>query len=133
MNRHLLQKQSFTNVEQLCVHHNELFIRLAYQTIMYREVDVEVLHYYLSLFRQHLSRTEFLAALRASPEAQSCWQSSKVQSLENIDNKLHRTDDLLISRHQQLPDELKELTPYARNIYFQLKSALAIHSSGRVA
>lgn len=133
MNQHLLCEQNFTNLEQLRAYHNEHFIRLAYQAILGREVEAEGLHYYLSLVGQNLSQAEFVAELCTSPEAQSRWQSNKVQSIEDIDNKLIEKDNILTSRYQQLPDELKELTPYARNIYFQLKSALAIHSSGKVA
>nr|WP_281720266.1 DUF4214 domain-containing protein [Nitrosomonas nitrosa] len=132
MNQHLLCEQNFTNLEQLRAYHNERFIRLAYHAILGREVDTESLRYYLSLVGQNLSQAEFIIALCTSPEAQSRWQSNKVQSKEDIDNKLTEKYNILTSRYQQLPDELKEHTSYARNIYFQLKSALAINSVGGV-
>ncbi|SDW03707.1 DUF4214 domain-containing protein [Nitrosomonas communis] len=133
MNHHSLQEQSFANLEQLRAYHDERFIHLAYRAIMNREAEAEVLDYYLSQFRQNLSRTEFLLALRASPETPYRYQGNKTHPLEDIASKPTIKDDMISSQHQQLPNGLRELTPLARNIYFQLKSALAIHSTGRMA
>lgn len=132
MNRHSLHEQNFTNLEQLRAYHNEHFIRLAYLAILGREVDTESLHYYLSLIGQHLSQAEFITALCTSPEAQSHWQGNKVYSMEEIDNRSTMKDDIKPSHSFQLPDELKELTSHARNIYLRLKSASAIHNARRI-
>lgn len=131
MNRHSLHEQKFTNLEQLRAYHNEHFIRLAYQAILGREVDAESLHYYLSLIGQHLSQAEFITVLCTSPEAQSRWQGNKVYSMEEIDNK-STMNDIKPPHSFQLPDELKELTSHARNIYLRLKSASAINNARRI-
>jgi len=87
MNYHSTQTQNFTALEDLRAFHNERFIRLAYRSILGREVDSEGLNYYLSQLRQNLSSVKFLNELCNSSEAQSLWQVSEHQPTEIIDSK----------------------------------------------
>ena len=133
MSRHLLQSQSFTNLEQLRAYHNERFIRLAYKCILGREAEAEVLHRYLSLVDRHFSQEEFLVELCASPEAKSRWQGNDVNLMEEINNKSSMENNIIPFHSFQSSGELKELTSHARNIYLRLKSAVAINIARRIA
>lgn len=98
MSCHSLQRQNFTNLEQLRAYHNEHFIRLAYQSILGREVDVEGLHHHLQLFYQNLEPAEFLTTLRNSDEYKVKFSSSKENvSLAALENSTSRVDELFSS------------------------------------
>lgn len=132
MNRHSLQRQNFTNLEQLRAYHNEHFIRLAYQSVLGREAEPEGLHHYLSLVGRHFSQAEFLVELRTSPEAKSRWQGSNVKSMEEIKNNSNMENGIKPLNSFQLSDELKELNSHARSIYLRLKSAAAFNIARRI-
>lgn len=106
------------SLSELRAKHNERFIRLAYRSILRREVDPEGLHYYLLKLGQNLSPIAFLSDLYSSQEAQLCGRS----------REHHPADSKFES--EVSPDDFVGLSPHIRNMYIKLKVAAANHNKG---
>jgi len=82
------ENPQFETLEELQAFHDERFIRLAYQTILGREVDEEALIHLLAHVRVKRTAEEILESLCASEE---CKQRYALEGLEYLEIN---TDDV---------------------------------------